>query len=44
MSRTALLLMDIQGNHLAAQDIGHLVLAGVSTGGIVLSTTLQAAD
>jgi nicotinamidase-related amidase len=29
---------------LAAQDIGHLVLAGISTGGIVLSTALQAAD
>ncbi|MFD0019624.1 cysteine hydrolase family protein [Streptomyces sp. NPDC058382] len=29
---------------LTAQDIGHLVLAGVSTGGIVLSTALQAAD
>ncbi|WP_328335264.1 MULTISPECIES: cysteine hydrolase family protein [unclassified Streptomyces] len=29
---------------LAAQDIGHLVLAGISTAGIVLSTTLQAVD
>lgn len=29
---------------LGAQDIGHLVLAGVATGGIVLSTALQAAD
>lgn len=29
---------------LAAQDIDHLVLAGVATGGIVLSTALQAAD
>ncbi|WP_371628320.1 cysteine hydrolase [Streptomyces sp. NBC_00341] len=29
---------------LAVQDIGHLVLAGVSTGGVVLSTALQAAD
>ncbi|MGI5466700.1 cysteine hydrolase family protein [Streptomyces sp. CA-132043] len=29
---------------LAAQDIGHLVLAGISTSGIVLSTALQAAD
>jgi len=29
---------------LAAQDIGHLVLAGIATGGIVLSTALQAAD
>ncbi|MFJ5289455.1 MULTISPECIES: cysteine hydrolase family protein [unclassified Streptomyces] len=29
---------------LAAQDIGHLVLAGISTGGIVLSTALQAVD
>ncbi|MEU8626362.1 cysteine hydrolase [Streptomyces sp. NPDC048669] len=29
---------------LAAQDIGHLVLAGIPTGGIVLSTALQAAD
>lgn len=29
---------------LAAQDIGHLVLAGISTGGVVLSTALQAAD
>jgi nicotinamidase-related amidase len=29
---------------LAAQDIGHLALAGISTGGIVLSTALQAAD
>ncbi|WP_328615513.1 cysteine hydrolase [Amycolatopsis sp. NBC_00355] len=29
---------------LEAQDIGHLVLAGIATGGIVLSTALQAAD
>ncbi|WP_405775527.1 cysteine hydrolase family protein [Streptomyces sp. NBC_00859] len=29
---------------LATQDIGHLVLAGVSTAGVVLSTALQAAD
>ncbi|WP_371774747.1 cysteine hydrolase family protein [Streptomyces sp. NBC_01438] len=29
---------------LAVQDIGHLVLAGVSTGGVVLSTALRAAD
>jgi nicotinamidase-related amidase/MFS family permease len=29
---------------LAAQDIDHLVLAGIATGGIVLSTALQAAD
>lgn len=29
---------------LAAMDVGHLVLAGVATGGIVLSTALQAAD
>ncbi|WP_329459992.1 cysteine hydrolase family protein [Streptomyces sp. NBC_01497] len=29
---------------LAAQDISHLVLAGIATGGIVLSTALQAAD
>lgn len=29
---------------LAAQDITHLVLAGIATGGIVLSTALQAAD
>jgi nicotinamidase-related amidase len=29
---------------LAAQDIDHLVLAGLATGGIVLSTALQAAD
>ncbi|MFF5405223.1 cysteine hydrolase family protein [Streptomyces misionensis] len=29
---------------LAAQGIGHLVLAGIATGGIVLSTALQAAD
>lgn len=29
---------------LTAQDIDHLVLAGISTGGIVLSTALQAAD
>jgi nicotinamidase-related amidase len=29
---------------LAAQDIGHLVLTGIATGGIVLSTALQAAD
>jgi nicotinamidase-related amidase len=29
---------------LAVQDIGHLVLAGIATGGIVLSTALQAAD
>ena len=29
---------------LAAQEIDHLVLAGISTGGIVLSTALQAAD
>jgi nicotinamidase-related amidase len=29
---------------LAAQDIGHLVLAGIATGGIVLSTALQAFD
>ncbi|WP_261556053.1 cysteine hydrolase family protein [Frankia tisae] len=29
---------------LAVQDIDHLVLAGVSTAGIVLSTALQAAD
>ncbi|MDI5964480.1 cysteine hydrolase family protein [Streptantibioticus silvisoli] len=29
---------------LTAQDVGHLVLAGLSTGGIVLSTALQAAD
>ncbi|MFJ4925173.1 cysteine hydrolase family protein [Streptomyces sp. NPDC088736] len=29
---------------LAAQDIDHLVLAGIATGGVVLSTALQAAD
>ncbi|MFJ8749160.1 cysteine hydrolase family protein [Streptomyces sp. NPDC102441] len=29
---------------LAAQDIDHLVLAGISTAGVVLSTALQAAD
>jgi len=29
---------------LAAQDIDHLVLAGIATSGIVLSTALQAAD
>jgi nicotinamidase-related amidase len=29
---------------LAVQDVDHLVLAGIATGGIVLSTTLQAAD
>jgi nicotinamidase-related amidase len=29
---------------LTAQDIDHLVLAGIATGGIVLSTALQAAD
>ncbi|QRP47689.1 cysteine hydrolase family protein [Amycolatopsis sp. FDAARGOS 1241] len=29
---------------LAAQDITHLVLAGIATSGVVLSTTLQAAD
>ncbi|WP_019357496.1 cysteine hydrolase family protein [Streptomyces sp. AA1529] len=29
---------------LAAQDIGRLVLAGISTGGVVLSTALQAVD
>ncbi|MFG3103602.1 cysteine hydrolase family protein [Streptomyces sp. NPDC048182] len=29
---------------LAAQDVGHLVLAGVATSGIVLSTALQAID
>ncbi|WP_328315784.1 cysteine hydrolase family protein [Streptomyces sp. NBC_00388] len=29
---------------LAAQEIDHLVLAGIATGGIVLSTALQAAD
>ncbi|WP_055590850.1 cysteine hydrolase family protein [Peterkaempfera griseoplana] len=29
---------------LAAQDVDHLVLAGIATGGIVLSTALQAAD
>ncbi|MFF3518562.1 cysteine hydrolase family protein [Streptomyces sp. NPDC002573] len=29
---------------LAAQDIGHLVLAGTVTAGLVLSTALQAAD
>lgn len=29
---------------LAAQDITHLVLAGIATGGVVLSTALQAAD
>ncbi|SEG91551.1 Nicotinamidase-related amidase [Actinacidiphila yanglinensis] len=29
---------------LGAQDIDHLVLAGIATGGIVLSTALQAAD
>lgn len=29
---------------LTAQDIGHLVLAGIATGGVVLSTALQAAD
>lgn len=29
---------------LAAQDITHLTLAGIATGGIVLSTALQAAD
>ncbi|MFB7498532.1 cysteine hydrolase family protein [Streptomyces sp. NPDC056161] len=29
---------------LAAEDITHLVLAGIATGGIVLSTALQAAD
>ncbi|WP_406143600.1 cysteine hydrolase family protein [Streptomyces sp. NBC_01012] len=29
---------------LAAQDISHLVLAGISTAGVVLSTALQAAD
>jgi nicotinamidase-related amidase len=29
---------------LAAQDIDHLVLIGIATGGIVLSTALQAAD
>jgi nicotinamidase-related amidase len=29
---------------LAAQDIDHLVLAGIATGGIVLSTVTQAAD
>ncbi|MER6976372.1 cysteine hydrolase family protein [Streptomyces carpinensis] len=29
---------------LAAQDIDHLVMAGIATGGIVLSTVLQAAD
>ncbi|NJP46454.1 cysteine hydrolase family protein [Actinacidiphila epipremni] len=29
---------------LAAMDVGHLVLAGIATGGIVLSTALQAAD
>ncbi|MBP2703652.1 cysteine hydrolase [Microbispora sp. RL4-1S] len=29
---------------LDAQDIGHLVMAGIATGGIVLSTALQAAD
>jgi nicotinamidase-related amidase len=29
---------------LDAQDIDHLVLAGIATSGIVLSTTLQAAD
>ncbi|MBB4683544.1 nicotinamidase-related amidase [Amycolatopsis jiangsuensis] len=29
---------------LAAQDITHLVLAGIATSGVVLSTALQAAD
>ncbi|HEY0534698.1 MAG TPA: isochorismatase family cysteine hydrolase [Actinoplanes sp.] len=29
---------------LAAQDIDHLVLTGIATGGIVLSTALQASD
>lgn len=29
---------------LAAQDVDHLVLAGIATGGVVLSTALQAAD
>lgn len=29
---------------LDAQDIDHLVLAGIATGGVVLSTALQAAD
>lgn len=29
---------------LTAQDVDHLVLAGIATGGIVLSTALQAAD
>ncbi|WNI20556.1 isochorismatase family cysteine hydrolase [Streptomyces sp. ITFR-16] len=29
---------------LAAQEVDHLVLAGISTGGVVLSTALQAAD
>lgn len=29
---------------LDAQDIGHLVLAGIATSGVVLSTALQAAD
>ena len=29
---------------LTVQDIGHLVLVGIATGGIVLSTALQAAD
>ncbi|HVV07719.1 cysteine hydrolase [Amycolatopsis sp.] len=29
---------------LAAQDVDHLVLAGIATSGIVLSTALQAAD
>lgn len=29
---------------LTAQNIGHVVLAGIATGGIVLSTALQAAD
>ncbi|MCR6484931.1 cysteine hydrolase [Amycolatopsis sp. OK19-0408] len=29
---------------LAAQDVTHLVLAGIATGGVVLSTALRAAD
>jgi nicotinamidase-related amidase len=29
---------------LAAQDIDHLVMAGIATGGVVLSTALEAAD
>jgi nicotinamidase-related amidase len=35
---TALLLMDVQN------DIDHLVLAGISTSGVVLSTVREAAD